>query len=159
MAIRGSVRDLWLIGLGLLATIVGFAIYEAQPLLNPKPALSIPLDPGCDLRSGPCRALVPGGGELSFEILPRTIPVLAPLSLRVVAEGLESHGVEVDFAGVDMNMGFNRVPLKAVGGGLYEGEGLLPICVRNRMAWEAMVLVQTPSGLIAAPFRFETTRE
>jgi hypothetical protein len=158
MASKGFNRALWLFVLGLLAAIVGLAIYKAQPLLNPQPVLSAPLDPGCNLRSGPCRAHFPGGGELTFEILPRAIPVLTPLRLRVAAEGLETGGVEVDFAGADMNMGFNRVSLKATGGGLYEGEGMLPTCVRDRMAWEAKVLAQTPSGLIAAPFRFETTR-
>lgn len=156
MASKRSLRTLWLIPLGLLLAIAGVAIYRAQPLLSPEPVVSAPLDPGCDLRSGPCRARFPDGGELTFEIMPRVIPVLVPLQVRVEAEGLEARGMEVDFAGVDMNMGFNRIALTATGKGRYEGEGMLPTCVRNRMLWEAKVLVKTPSGLIAAPFRFET---
>lgn len=158
MATGGLNRVLWLVLGGLLAAIAGVAIYQVQPLLNPQPVLSAPLDPACDLRGGPCIARFPGGGELTFAILPSTIPVLTPLALRVAVQGLEARGVEVDFAGVDMNMGFNRVRLAAVGDGRYAGEGMLPTCVRDRMAWEAKVLVEGPRGLVAAPFRFETSR-
>jgi hypothetical protein len=158
MAIKGFDRALWLVILGLLAVIAGVAVYKVQPVLNPKPVLSAPLDPACDLRLGPCTAQFPEGGELSFEVLPSTLPVLAPLTLRVAVKGLEARAAEVDFAGVDMNMGFNRAGLTPVGGGRFEGEGMLPTCVRERMTWEARVLVQSPAGLVAAPFRFETSR-
>ena len=157
MASKGFGRALWLISLALLAILAGVAIYTARPLLSPEPALSAPLDPACDLRLGPCMASFPKGG-LSLEILPRSIPVMAPLNLRVQLRDLEPSSVEVDFAGVDMNMGFNRVHLEAAGEGGFEGQGMLPTCVRERMAWEAKVLVQTPAGLLAAPFRFETVR-
>lgn len=152
-------RALWLVLLGLLAAIAGVAIYKLQPLLSPKPVLSAPLDPACDLRLGPCTARFPEGGELTFEILPNAIPILVPLTLRVAIQGLQAGGVEVDFTGVDMNMGFNRVSLASVGGGRFEGEGMLPTCVRDRMTWEAKVLLQSPAGLLAAPFRFDTTRQ
>jgi hypothetical protein len=33
---------------------------------------------------------------------------------------------------------------------------MLPVCVRDRMTWEARVLLTTPRGLIDAPFRFTT---
>ena len=158
MAMRGFDRALWLGILGLLALIAGVAVYKVQPLLNPKPVLSAPLDPACDLRLAPCTAQFPGGGELTFEVLPSTLPVLVPLTLRVAVKGLEARAAEVDFAGVDMSMGFNRARLTPVGGGRFEGEGMLPTCVRDRMTWEARVLVQSPAGLVAAPFRFETRR-
>lgn len=157
MASKGFGRALWLISLALLAIVAGVAIYTARPLLNPEPVLSAPLDPACDLRLGPCAASFPDGG-LSLEILPRSIPAMAPLTLRVQLMDLEPSSVEVDFAGVDMNMGFNRVHLEAAGEGGFVGQGMLPTCVRERMAWEAKVLVQTPAGLLAAPFRFETVR-
>jgi hypothetical protein len=35
---------------------------------------------------------------------------------------------------------------------------MLPVCVRDRMTWEARVLLQFPQRLLAAPFRFETLR-
>jgi hypothetical protein len=74
----------------------------------------------------------------------------------VRTEGVDPDRVEVDFAGVDMNMGFNRVALKPVGQGTFAGTGMLPVCVRARMTWEARVLLHTDAGLLAASFRFDT---
>jgi hypothetical protein len=91
-----------------------------------------------------------------LELDPKTLPLLEPLRIAVDVEGLRALGVEVDFAGVDMNMGYNRPSLTAEGGGRYVGKTVLPVCVRYRMDWEARVLVRTPEGLMAAPFRFAT---
>jgi hypothetical protein len=93
---------------------------------------------------------------VTFGIEPRSIPVVKPLTLSVEMEGLEGERVEVDFAGVDMEMGFNRPQLSASGEGRYSGPGMLPVCVREVMEWEARVLIHTQSGILAAPFRFTT---
>jgi len=85
--------------------------------------------------------------------------VLQPLTLRVEAPGLGADAVVVDFAGVDMNMGLNRFELKPTGDGVFSGTGLLPVCIRNRMLWQATVYAEADRGLIAAPFRFETVRQ
>jgi hypothetical protein len=151
-----STRALWAI-LGLLfAALVGVALYKAWPLLHPKVAVSAPLDPGCDLRAGPCTARFPGGGEVRFGIEPRTLPPVAPLRLTADLGGLEAGLVEVDFAGADMNMGYNRVTLERTATGRFEGQGMLPVCVRNRMTWEAKVMLHTANGIWVAPFRFDT---
>jgi hypothetical protein len=55
-----------------------------------------------------------------------------------------------------MNMGFNRVAMQPVESGNYFGAAMLPVCVRARMTWEAKVLLHTASGLMSAPFRFDT---
>jgi tRNA 2-selenouridine synthase SelU len=57
-----------------------------------------------------------------------------------------------------MNMGYNRVSLHKVQPGRYEGKAMLPVCVRDRMRWEAKVLVQSPGGYLLGPFRFDTFR-
>jgi hypothetical protein len=147
---------LW-VTLGLLfAALVAVALYKAWPLLYPEVVATAPLDPACDLRAGPCTVLFPGGGEVRFAIEPRTLPPLAPLRIGVDLKGVEARSVEVDFAGTDMNMGYNRVHLTQTQVGRYEGQGMLPVCVRTRMGWEAKVLLHTPDGLWVAPFRFET---
>lgn len=153
-----STGVLWTL-LGLLTTsLAGIAVYTAWPVLFPDVVAVSPLDPDCDLRAGPCTAVLPGGGGVSFEILPDEIPVLRPLGLNVRLEGMRAHGVEIDFAGTEMNMGYNRVPLRQGAPDLWQGQGMLPVCVRNRMEWEATVLLSTAEGLMAAPFRFETYR-
>ncbi len=151
-------RNLWLALVILLAAVVGVAAYKLQPVLKPEPVLMAQPEAGCDLRVAGCNARFPGGGVLTFEVEPKGIPVVTPLVLRVSLSGLEADAVEVDFAGVDMNMGYNRPALSSVGPGRYEGNGMLPICVRDRMNWEARVLLHGPRGLLAAPFRFETSR-
>jgi hypothetical protein len=150
---------LWSVAGLLLMAVVVVAVYKAWPLLNPTLAEVAPLDPSCDLRAGPCDARLAGGGRVRFGIEPRSIPVVTPLRLAVETAGLDVRAVEVDFAGVDMNMGYNRAVLESVGAGVYEGQGTLPVCVRARMDWEARVLVHTAEGIMAAPFRFETRRD
>jgi hypothetical protein len=78
------------------------------------------------------------------------------LKLSVHTQGIDAHRVEVDFSGVDMNMGFNRVTLEPIGPGDLSGAGMLPACVRARMTWQAKILLYTDAGLMAAPFRFDT---
>lgn len=151
-------RNLWVtVGLLFLALIV-VAIYKFQPLLHPELAAVAPVDPNCDLRAGPCVGRFPDGTEISFSIEPRTIPLVDPLRLEARVKGVSARGAEVDFIGLNMDMGFNRSRLKDMGEGNFSGSGVLPVCVLTRMEWEARVLVQTDRGMIAAPFRFDTVR-
>ena len=157
---RTSLRLPWVVlGLVAAAALILGAVLKAWPVLFPPVAATAALDPDCDLRSGPCMAVFADGSSVRFGIEPRAIPVLKPLTLKVVFDGVPASGVEVDFAGTDMNMGYNRVSLERGGPGLWRGQGMLPICVRNVMNWEATVLIDAPGGLMAAPFRFDTFRD
>jgi hypothetical protein len=147
---------LWALFILFGVSAVGVALYKSWPILFPDVAQSAPLDPGCDLRSAPCISKLPDGSRVSFSIEPRAIPVVKPLRLVVEAEGLEAGRVEIDFRGVDMNMGFNRPSLEKQENGVFSGKGMLPVCVRDEMEWEARVLLHTPRGLIAVPYRFWT---
>ena len=120
--------------------------------------VAAPLNDSCDLQKAPCEARFPDGGRLVLSISPHPIEGLKPLQLQVQIEGLDANSVEVDFRGLGMNMGFNRPRLEKEADGLYAGTGMLSSCILDRMSWEATVLAGTDKGLIAAPFRFETTR-
>ena len=139
-----------------LDAVIGLSSLRGRDLLTR--AAVAPLDSSCDLRAGPCTSPLPGGGSITFSLSPRSIPVMQPLLLEVVVDGIEANGAEVDFQGVDMNMGFNRPRLSAAGGGRFSGQGLLPVCVRDAMEWEARVLIESELGLLAAPFRFVTVK-
>ena len=146
----------WL-SLGALAIgMIGYSLYRVWPILFPQVVAIAPLVTSCDLRQGPCTGSLPEGGKVRFEIEPRSLPLLQPLALSVRIEGLGARAVEVDFAGTDMNMGYNRVQLEAAASGDWQGQVILPTCVRNRMNWEAKVFVTTDLGLMAVPFRFAT---
>lgn len=138
--------------------LVLVASYKAWPVLFPEVSVEAPLDPDCDLRAGSCTSKLPGGARISLAIKPESIPVIRPLRLDVKIEGIDADKVEVDLAGVDMNMGFNRVALEREGAGMFSGVGSLSVCVRDRMEWEARVLITTGKGVLAAPFRFITLR-
>ena len=142
----------------LVAAICLVAVYKAKPILFPPISRSASVDPLCDLRSAPCVSPLGDDVKISFSIEPPEIPLVKPLKLRVIVEGLESNKVEVDFSGVDMNMGFNRVGLQQISHGLFEGDGMLPVCVRDAMEWEARVLISTSKGIVSAPYRFVTVR-
>ncbi len=148
---------LWLAAL-LFVVVAVVAAYKVWPLLYPEILYTAALDSSCDLRNGPCRSALPDGGSVSFAIAPREIPVVQPLKLEVTASGIDVDAVEVDFIGVDMNMGFNRPKLNKDDEGRFSGDGILPVCVRNAMEWEARVLLKTDAGLYAVPFRFITLK-
>ena len=153
-----SRRLLWGVAIFLFAGLTGVAMVRVWPLMNPDVTDSATADSDCDLRAGPCTSSLPGGGSISLSITPDTIPVLKPLTLEVTLDGLEAGSVEVDFQGIDMNMGFNRSRLDPHGEGIYSGTATIPVCIRDAMEWEARVLARTDKGLVAAPFRFITVK-
>jgi hypothetical protein len=153
-----SGQILW-VAVGILAAaVVGLAFYKVWPTMHPEVAARAPLNPSCDLRKGPCSVWFPEGGEVALAISPRGIPVVQPLQVTVDLKRINARKVTVDFAGVDMDMGYNRVALQQVRPGRYTGNAMLPVCVRRRMRWEAKVLVQSPGGYLVGPFRFDTVR-
>ncbi|WP_295385858.1 hypothetical protein [uncultured Thiodictyon sp.] len=151
-------RILWGLLIALIAAILGVVSLKFRPLALPDAArLAVP-DPDCDLRAGPCTGRFAGGGEVTLDMEPRGLPLARPLELRVTTRGVAADAVALDLVGVDMDMGYNRPSLVPAGAGLYRGQGMLPVCVRRRMTWEARVLLSTPDGLLVAPFRFATSR-
>lgn len=144
----------WLVLAAVLAVMIGLAVWYG-PKLTPQAEVRAPLSP-CDPSASPCSAEIPGGGRIDLEILPRPIPVMEKIDISVRVDGIEAERVEVDFAGTDMNMGFNRFVLIGGEEGSYKGNGVLPVCIRDSMTWEATVYAETERGLVAAPFRFQT---
>ncbi|ESQ13935.1 MAG TPA: hypothetical protein DIW77_17490 [Chromatiaceae bacterium] len=151
---------LWLAVALLSVSAIGVVAYKAWPLLDSPIAERAPLNPHCDISHSSCSVHFSSGGSVQLDIRPRAITVLRPLQIRVQLKSLpKARRVQVDFAGLDMDMGYNRVTLSAADqAGNYAGSGMLPICVRSRMDWEARVLIELPDVVLAAPFRFETRR-
>lgn len=139
----------------LALILIGVVGYKLSPLLMPQADAVAEADPGCDLHAGACAAALPGGGRLRFALTPRPIAAAAPLQASVEIEGATASRVAIDFAGIDMNMGYYRPTLAPAGAGRFSGAAMLPVCVTGRMAWQATVLVETAGTRIAVPFRFE----
>lgn len=141
----------------LMLAILGVVAYKMAPLLNPKTDVTLPLST-CNLGQQSCVATLPDGGQLVFSISPLPIPSLKPLHLEVTVRNSEARQIEVDFAGTEMKMGFNRPRLEKLGE-RFIGKTSLPVCITGTMEWDATVLVETPKSLVAVPFRFSTTSE
>jgi hypothetical protein len=153
-----ATKSLWVI-IGLLfAAIAVVALYKAWPMIFPDVAYKAELDDTCDLHAGPCSSRVLDSGLVTLSITPKDIPLVKPLEFEVALEGLIATNVEINFVGVDMNMGFNRFRLIKEAGGRFAGGGMLPVCVMDSMEWEAQVLLSTEQGLISVPYRFVTVR-
>ena len=152
-----STRWLWGAVAVLAVAVAGVFGYKLLwPLLNPEVVAEAPLDNECQLQEGACTARLPEGGSLTFSIRPRPVYAMQELNLEARYEGMEVYGMEVDFSGVDMNMGFNRFPMEEAGPGRYTGSAVLPVCIRDRMAWDVTVYVRTGDGRVVFPFRVET---
>lgn len=141
-----------LLGLAILGVIA----YKLAPLLNPKTDIALPLS-SCDPGRQPCLATLPDGAQLEFSIEPRPIPALKPLQVKATFREGNVRKVEVDFAGVEMKMGYNRPQLERQADGTrFSGLASLPVCITGTMEWEATLLVHTASAVVAVPFRFVT---
>lgn len=144
-----------------VAVAAGVGLWQRQQAPQvPEGLQRLAPDAGCDLRLGPCALPLPSGGKVILEINPPGIQPMTELRLDVRIEGdAEGSAYAVDFAGVDMDMGFNRVRLVPEGEGHYTGTGMIPVCVRDRMGWEAVVLLSRNGNWVGAPFRFEVVRQ
>ena len=143
------------IGLELIALVVIIG-YKLSPMLLPKADVTVQPDASCDLQRQACGVSLPGGGhvELSSSVLP--IPMVKPYEIRVATRGISPGRVEVDFAGIDMNMGLNRPELVQRAPGQYAAEVSLPVCITGLMDWQVTVLLDTGSERIAIPYRFSS---
>jgi hypothetical protein len=154
-----SSKWFWPVLFFILLMAAAVLSYQFRDYFEPKVIASLQYDPTCNLRQSACRLTLPDGGEVEFSITPDTIPVLQPVQFHVAVSGTNVSAVEVDLVGTNMNMGYNRPALKSKGNNTFSGETVIPVCVRNRMDWEARVLLHTPRGIVMAPFRFYTLKK
>lgn len=138
---RPGRRGLTLLALTLWPALLSAGTYIFSP------------EAGCDLHQGACRASAAGGVAIALRIEPLRIPVLDELQLEVTLEGIEAREIEVQFSGINVDMGLLRYPLEPAGGGVFRGPAWLSVCSARRMTWQALVMVD--GGRYQAPFRFD----
>jgi len=115
-------------------------------------------DKSCDLQKTACTLSLPGDAMVTLDIQPRPIPLVQNFTIQVNTQAVKAELVSVDFKGMTMNMGPNNVTLKASSDGVFSGTGMLPVCIRNSMEWQADVYLQTSDGIVVAPFIFTTRK-
>lgn len=144
-----------LIGVLLIALVVVIG-YKLSPLLLPKTDITVQPDPLCNLQTDSCVVTLPSGGKIELTMGTKPVPMVKPFEVQVAASGFSPRRIEVDFAGIDMNMGLNRPELTARGNGKFAAEATLPVCITGFMDWQVTVLVDTGAEQIAIPFRFSS---
>ena len=144
---------------GVLISILIAATYYKTELSKKEQVIArIQPDKSCDLQESACKLTLPEGGVVTLSIEPRPIPLVQKLNISVNTQSIKPESVAVDFKGTTMNMGPNNVTLKAQTADLFTGDGMLPVCIRNKMEWQADVYLKTDKGIIVAPFIFETIK-
>lgn len=136
-----------------LVVIVG---YKLSPMLLPSADVTVQPDPVCNLQREACTVRLPAGGSVTLTMGTRPVPLVKPFEVQVATSGFSPVGIEVDFSGVDMNMGYNRAQLAAQGAGNYAAQVTLPVCVTGSMDWQVTVLIETGGERMAIPYRFST---
>jgi hypothetical protein len=143
------------IGVLLIALVVVIG-YKLSPMLLPKADVTVQPDPACDLQQQTCAVDLPGGGKIALSMGTRPVPMVKPFAVQVSTQGFVPGRVEVDFTGIDMNMGFNRPELTLREAGTYVAEATLPVCITGQMDWQVTLLLETGSQRIAIPFRLRS---
>ncbi len=143
----------------LLVTLGGVAWYKNQQTKPIEITAEALVDDSCKLNKTSCQSIIPTAGKVNFSILPKPIPLVSEISLNIETNIKNIKQVLIDFQGVDMKMGPNKVILKQQSQGEYAGKGMLPVCIRYSMNWKASVYIETDEGLFMAPYIFETHKQ
>ncbi|HYO28857.1 MAG TPA: hypothetical protein VER68_11300 [Azonexus sp.] len=144
-----------LIGLLLIALVVVVG-YKLSPLLLPRADMVVQPDPACNLQRQACAVTLPAGGTVELAMGTRPIPMVRPFEVQVATSGFSPRRVEVDFAGIEMNMGLIRPELAARGNGRFAAQATLPVCITGAMDWQVTVLIENGGERIAIPYRFSS---
>jgi len=153
-------RTLFMLGLsGVLIVVLLLAGYYKVEMARKNTILAtLELDKSCDLQKTACRLNLPNGGSVTLDMQPKPIPLVQNFSIKVNTQVIKVEAISVDFKGTTMNMGPNSRKLKRSEPSLFTGTGMLPVCIRNSMEWQADVYLQTSEGIIVAPFVFITRK-
>ena len=136
----------------LIIAIFAIIGYKLAPMLNASADLTLPAT-ACNPGIKACAATLPNGAQIELIIEPQPIRPLQTLNLNVTVTGLDAQGIEVDFEGTEMKMGYNRPTLTRMNG-QFTGQAMLPVCISGAMNWAATVLVTSGRQKIAVPFHF-----
>lgn len=117
-----------------------------------------PLVENCDLHQQTCFS-EQAEANVSLTLHPQPIPIAKPIQVEAQIKALDVVKVELDISGINMYMGYNRVPLTAdaVQPGLYHGTSMLAFCTNDIMQWQFTLLIHQPNGdVLQVPFKLET---
>lgn len=107
----------------------------------------------CDLSKAPCEI---EGYKMSLGPL----PITSEKEFTVTVETTSPKGKpqEVDFEGVEKNMGLIRPKLEQVNGNKFKGMFSIPVCELQEMKWRARLILETDGGPKSVIFYFTSVQ-
>jgi hypothetical protein len=105
----------------------------------------------CDLNYSPCTKSL-SGCRVTLDINPKPIRAMKNLTFTVVLSGKKPESEPSIGLGMPgMTMGPNRVNLKLMKEGTYQGEGVVVKCPSGKKTWQAIVTIP-PLGIVEFVF-------
>jgi hypothetical protein len=94
----------------------------------------------CDIQQGACEKIM-ADTKVIFDIFPKPVRAMRALTFRVTVTAPEKMSAipYIDLNMPAMDMGTNRVLLKDLGQGVYEGRGVIVRCVSGKRIWRARI--------------------
>lgn len=149
----------WLLTLSIaMLGVAGvlLVLYQGGVLTSDDYLEKLSPDATCELHLETCQLETEQGGIVHLSVTPKEIPTSSPITYHVKTDHLDVSRVKVEIVGVTMNMGSHEIYLTKNDEGVFEGSGILPVCVRSSMHWEARIHLLTKEGWILAPYQFWT---
>lgn len=110
----------------------------------------------CDIGKTACKEIL-NDGEIEVKLGPLPVTTEKDLGVDVKSTSTDWTPTEVDFEGINLNMGLIRPVLRRSAESIYKGTFYLPVCELPTMQWRARVLMKSREGAQAAVlFYFET---
>jgi len=107
----------------------------------------------CDLHVKSCSINVPTVGNITFDVEPKDIPLMAPLTFTAITdEDINKDELDLHIYATNMNMGYYSLKMKKVSANRYQVQSILPTCVVGGMIWRAEVVL----GSVGGAFTFKT---
>jgi hypothetical protein len=123
--------------IGALAVLL--LLPPSPPALGASPTKSVI---NCNIQQGVCESIV-DGTKVTLDILPKPVRAMHDLTFRVTvsAPGKISAAPYIDLNMPAMDMGANRVLLKGLGRGVFEGQGVIVRCMSGKRTWRARIML------------------
>jgi len=95
----------------------------------------------CDIQHNSCIQKL-SGTVVILDINPKPVKTMKDLKFRIILRGQQPmEAPYIDLGMPDMKMGPNRVLLRSLGKGVYEGKGTIVRCLSGKKIWKATVTV------------------
>ena len=141
---------LWVFIAGFVVALVaalGYFLIKSVPEDVSVVHHHLTLQQPCDLHLAPCVAADNAGRSVRFQFTPADIPLMKELTVQVDIDGIPAYqAAQVIVEGTNMFMGYQRAELRTDIASSLTGTLVLPVCTLEKMAWQATLDIETPTG-------------